>query len=283
MRTGTSLRLVSPRTSPEGWPTEPATEVERHSWDDALRSAIAGEDLQCHFQPIVDLGHGAVVGYEALARIEGPAGLVGPGAWLAAARVHSLSGELEGACLARAFAHRRALPPDCFLSVNVGPDTLTHRAVRHQLEAQGDLTGVVLELTDVGAVEADDEVRADLARHRRSGAMVAVDGEIERPGDHARLTRLRPSIVKLQRSLVAGVDRDPEKRAAVRDLRSAAGRIDAWLVAEGVERVEELDVLAELRVAMVQGYALARPAPPFEGIEPGLALRWSGARARSSR
>jgi len=283
MRTGTSLRLVSPRTGLRGWPEDPVTEVERHSWDDALRAAIAGQDLQCHFQPIVDLARGSVVGYEALARIEGPAGLVGPGAWLAAARVHGLSGELEAACLARAFAHRRALPPDCFLSVNVGPGTLTHRAIRHELEAQGDLTGVVLELTDVDAVETDGEVRADLARHRRSGAMVAVDGEIRRPGDRERLARLRPSLIKLQRSLVAGIDEDPDKRATVCDLGSVAGHIDAWLVAEGVERVEELDVLADLHVAMVQGYALARPAPPFEGIEPRMALRWSGVRARSSR
>ncbi|MGA2522469.1 MAG: EAL domain-containing protein, partial [Acidimicrobiales bacterium] len=221
-------------------------------------------------------GRGTVVGYEALARIEGPAGTVGPAPWFAAARVHGLSAELEAACLAAAFSHRPGLPPECFLSVNVSPDLLAHRSVRDVLDAQGDLRGVVLELAP-GALADDGEARAALDHYRRAGATVAVavavapgtggNGGGGAPVGVEELLRHRPSIVKLDRHLVSGVDRERDRRAVVRRLGSVVGRLEARVVAEGVERVEELEVLADLRVALVQGYALARPGPPWQGID----------------
>ncbi len=87
------------------------------------------------------------------------------------------------------------------------------------------------------------------------------------------LLRHRPSIVKLDRHIVSGVDRERDRRAVVRRLGAVVGRLEARVVAEGVERVEELEVLADLHVALVQGYALARPGPPWQGIDAGTADR----------
>jgi len=249
-----------------GWPEEPAVEVARTSWPAALRAAITGDELRCFFQPIVDVRRGTVVGYEALARIAHPAGPMGPSAWFAAARAHGVTAELEAACLAAALSHRSSLPPNCFLSVNVGPDVLGHPLLRAVLEGEDDLTGVVLELTEHAPIPSYAELDGLLRRYRGAGALVAVDDAGAGYAGLQHLLNLRPSIIKLDRSLVAEVDRDEAKRSLVQMLGAFADRLDAWLLAEGVERPEELDVLADLRVALAQGYVLARPAPPWEDV-----------------
>jgi hypothetical protein len=71
--------------------------------------------------------------------------------------------------------------------------------------------------------------------------------------------RLRPSFVKLDRRLIAEIDRDPAKLALVEAMGSLAGRLDASIVAEGVERAQEREALAALGVPLAQGFALARP------------------------
>ena len=79
--------------------------------------------LRMDFQPIIDTARGTVAGYESLARFEGPAN-VGPDCWFALAHAAGFGAELEAQVLDRALRARSALPPNCFLSVNVGPQAL---------------------------------------------------------------------------------------------------------------------------------------------------------------
>jgi hypothetical protein len=72
--------------------------------------------------------------------------------------------------------------------------------------------------------------------------------------------QLRPDFVKLDRALVQDVDRDPAKHALVETFGVLAGRLDAWLLAEGIERSGEREVLASMGVPLAQGFGLARPA-----------------------
>lgn len=82
---------------------------------------------------------------------------------------------------------------------------------------------------------------------------------------------MRPSLIKIDRELIQDVDRDEAKRALISMLGTFASRVDAWILAEGVERVEELDALVALGVPLVQGYCMARPGPPWEQIDLDLA------------
>jgi hypothetical protein len=70
----------------------------------------------------------------------------------------------------------------------------------------------------------------------------------------------------LDRALVQDVDQDEAKRALVEMVGTFAGRIDAWLLAEGIERAGELEALAALQVPLAQGYHLSRPAGPWAPI-----------------
>lgn len=74
---------------------------------------------------------------------------------------------------------------------------------------------------------------------------------------------LRPDIVKLDRSVVAGIAEDEAKRALVETVGALAGRLDAWILAEGIETPRELDALVGLGVPLGQGYLLGRPGSSY--------------------
>ena len=236
-----------------------------------ITAACTGAGLSSAYQPIVDLARGTTVGYEALARFSGPER--NPEAWFAAARALGRHGELEAAALRTAFRARDALPPNCFLTVNVSPDLLTDPVVRAVWRDQGDLSGVVVELTEQAPITSYTALEGDLAALRAAGALIAVDDAGAGYAGLRHLLVLRPSIIKLDRELVRDVDLDEAKAALVEMVGTFASRIDAWLLAEGIERDGELDVLASLGVPLVQGYLLARPGPPWPGVDTDVALR----------
>jgi EAL domain-containing protein (putative c-di-GMP-specific phosphodiesterase class I) len=209
---------------------------------------------------VVDLQQGAVVGYEALARFAGPPSAP-PDRWFAAAASEGLAPQLEATVLGRALPTRLELPPDCFLSVNITPNLVLDRTVQRVLADAGDMPGVVLELTEHDRIDDYGGLRRALTRLRSCGVDVAMDDAGAGYAGLASLLALRPDLVKLDRALIAGIDLDPVKRELVELLGSMAGRMDAWVLAEGIEREEELDALVRLGVPLGQGFLLGRPAP----------------------
>jgi EAL domain-containing protein (putative c-di-GMP-specific phosphodiesterase class I) len=207
-----------------------------------------------------------VVGYEALARFAGPPSAP-PDRWFAAAGEEGLAAVLEARVLERALPARTSLPPNCFLSVNLNPNLLLDRLVQGVLADAGELPGVVLELTEHDLIDDYRRLRQALASVRSSGASVAMDDAGAGYAGLSSLLALRPDLVKLDRSLIAGLDADPVKRELVELLGSMVGRMDAWVLAEGIERTEELDTLVRLGVPLGQGFLLGRPAPGWPELD----------------
>ena len=212
------------------------------------------------FQPIVDTARGTVAGYESLARFSGPPEVT-PDRWFALARSAGVGAELEARALRTALEARRVLPPNRFLTVNVGPDALLTPQVRTVLAEAGDLRGVVVEITEQIAVADYDALLAAIAPVRAAGALLAVDDTGAGFASLKHVTVLRPDFVKVDRDLVAGIDTDETKAAVVEALGMFTSRLDAWLIAEGVETAAELERLLSLRVPLAQGFALGRPRP----------------------
>ena len=237
-----------------------------------LASACAGDGLSSAFQPIVDVARGVTVGYEALARFEGWAERR-PVAWFAAAREHGRRVDLEVAALRSGLAGRAGLPPNCFLSINVSPDLLSDERVRAVWRKEGDLGGIVIELTEQAPIDSYDILAGDLTALRSAGAIIAVDDAGAGYAGLRHLLALRPAIIKLDRELICDEDLDEAKRALVEMVGTFADRIDAWLLAEGIERAAELDALAALGVPLAQGFLLARPGAPWPDIDGPLARR----------
>ncbi|AXJ08369.1 EAL domain-containing protein [Arthrobacter sp. PM3] len=242
------------------------------AWDEHLAAACRGEGLSAAYQPIVDTARGTVVGYEALARFPGFAER-NPEVWFAAARARGQAAGLEAAALRAALAVRPSLPANCFLTLNVSPGLLPTEGIREIWRSQGNLGGLVIELTEQTPIDSYLELEPDLNQLRAAGALIAVDDAGAGYAGLRHLLALRPSLIKIDRELVQDVDRDEAKRALISMLGTFASRVDAWILAEGVERVEELDALVTLGVPLVQGYCLARPGPPWEQLDPDVAHR----------
>ena len=245
--------------------------ADRDDWPARRRGPSRGEGLTAHFQPIVDVVRGTVVGYEALARFDGFA-VRDPETWFAAARAHGRLADLEAAALRTGLEARGALPGNTFLTVNLGPDVLDTPQVREVLADQGSLGGLVVELTEHARVGLYTALEPAIDRLRGDGAMLAIDDAGSGYAGLAHLLSLRPHGPQAR----PGPGLGPAPRRGQADARGDGRRarrpLDAWLLAEGVETAEELHCLAGLGVPLVQGYHLARPGPGWPQIDPGTAL-----------
>jgi EAL domain-containing protein (putative c-di-GMP-specific phosphodiesterase class I) len=81
-----------------------------------------------------------------------------------------------------------------------------------------------------------------------------------------QITTVRPSYLKLDRSLISGIDTDPDRGALVSAMLGYARQTGGHLVAEGVETHEELETLLDLGVELIQGYYLGRPGVPWPEV-----------------
>ncbi|GAA2729648.1 EAL domain-containing protein [Cellulomonas aerilata] len=237
-------------------------------WETALDAVLRGDGLRLVAQPIVDIAHARVGGYELLARFDGPPH-TSPDVWFTEARLRDLDGPLTVRVLAELHQLRTGLPPGTFCTVNVEPHLLARADVRDALLGSGRLDGVVVELTE--HVEAGDHlVLADaLDAVRGAGGLVAMDDAGQGHSGLARMIEIRPDLIKLDRALVAGIDQDPVQKAVVELVGDLAGRLDAWVLAEGVETDGELAALIRMGVPLVQGWAVGRPAPGWPDLADG--------------
>lgn len=248
-------------------------------WAEALVRVGEPGAVRPVFQPIVDLRRGVVTGYEMLARFTGPP-MAPPNEWFAQAAAHGLAPELEARLIGLGLDARQALPENTFLTINVGPESLDTPEVQAALAQHHRLHGVVIELTEHTRVE-DDVIAESLPPLRARGAMIALDDVGAGYSGLRRIGSLRPDFVKIDRALIEGLHSDPAKREMVESLGAVANRIDAWVIAEGIEERTELEALMRLGVPLGQGFGLARPELTMIG--PSVALTsWMRERAAAT-
>jgi EAL domain-containing protein (putative c-di-GMP-specific phosphodiesterase class I) len=223
--------------------------------------------LELVAQPIVDVRRGEVVGYEALARfVVEPR--TSPDRVFAEATRQGLGAELEAVVIARGLELAAQKPDNAFLALNVDPGHLMSPAVEAVLDGVTSLAGIAFELTEHRAADDTKELVRRLDGLRRRGAFIAVDDAGSGYSGLKQILELRPQILKVDRELVTNVHEQDAKYAMIQMLGELAGRLDAWLLAEGVETDCELSVLRQLGVPLAQGYFLARPSPPWGELLP---------------
>jgi EAL domain-containing protein (putative c-di-GMP-specific phosphodiesterase class I) len=225
----------------------------------ALERALATAHMA--FQPIVHASTRAVFGYEALVRNDDPT-LSEPG------RLFNAAVQLDRLpVLSRAIRSRIAhgwpwTEAQSTLFVNVHPLDLADPALYAPDQPLSPHAGsVVLELTERAPLEASPELRAQIKDLRAMGYRLAVD---DLGAGYAGLNSfviLEPDVVKLDQTLVRGLDAEPVRRSLIRSMITLCEELRITVVAEGVETQAELDVLVDLGCDLVQGYLLGRPAP----------------------
>jgi diguanylate cyclase (GGDEF)-like protein len=242
-----------------------------HSARGALTKLIGGDGLSMAVQPIVDLRHGTIHAYEALARF-GHGGTDSPLHWFSLAEEFGERDQLERACLGVALRLLSTRPASARMSVNLSAPVLLDERTLHMLEQPRDLSGLIIEVTEEALVQSEAQLHTAIAPLRARGARLAVDDMGAGYSGLRQITTVQPSYLKLDRSLVSGIDGDDDRAALVSALVGYAEHVGSLLVAEGIENASELRALVDLGVPLAQGFYLGRPAAPWPELELDLGL-----------
>lgn len=216
------------------------------------------EELGAAFQPIVQLSTGATFAHEALARCTRPE-YTSPVALFRQAETENACGRVGRWVRDVVFATSDDIP----LFVNLHPQELHQRwLVQPTDPIYLHRAPVYLEITESAALQHLELCLSVLHEVRsRSGAQLVVDDLGSGFSDMDRVLTLRPSVVKLDLSLVRDIERLPTQQRRVRDMIEHCHALGARVVAEGIESVEELVTVRDLGADFAQGYLLGRPAP----------------------
>jgi len=220
-----------------------------------IEAIIAERAFHPVFQPILDLATGDIVGYEALTRFSDG---TPPDRMFTEAATAGMGMPLEQACLRAAIEAACGLMPTAWLSLNVSPE-LASALLPVVAELKGIDRPVVLEITEHVPIQDYERLEEALAA-LRDRVRIAVDDAGAGYAGLKHILEVRPQFVKLDISLVRGVDRDRARRAMIASMVLFAHDTGCALIAEGVETVGELAALRELGIQYGQGYLLGRPA-----------------------
>ena len=243
-----------------------------------LRHALEGGGVDVHYQPIVDLTSATAVGGEALLRIRTDRGKVLlPDEFLAVATDTGLIGPLgevlvEEAC--RQFGQWRVDHPELDrISVNLDGRQLTDPALVAGVERAVATSGleprhVCVELPESTLVECGPATRAALERLTGEGFGFGIDDFGTGSASLACARSLPADTIKIDRSFVAGLTTSVSDRAMVGAVVELARALGVATVAEGIETVEQLEVLRLMGCTHGQGYLFSRPvaAGEFTGL-----------------
>jgi EAL domain-containing protein (putative c-di-GMP-specific phosphodiesterase class I) len=215
------------------------------------------------YQPIVSWSRREAFGYEALVRSSEPS-LPHPGAIFEAAEQLERTGDLGRRIRGRCGLPLPTADSEFTLFVNLhSRDLLDDELYDANAPLTHWSTRTVLELTERAAIDGISDIAARIARLREMGFRIAVDDIGAGYSGLNSFATVQPDFVKLDITLVRGLDTDPVRRRLVRLLAELCGDLGIFVVAEGVETTAERDALIELGIDLLQGYLFARPAAPF--------------------
>lgn len=245
----------------------------RFSENDFAR-ALAEEEFVLHYQPIFEMRTGLMVSAEALLRWQHPElGLVAPMDFVPKSEDNGYIVEIGHWVLQEA-CHQAALwcrlsPRKFGISVNVSATQVQAgtimQSVRTALSSSGLSPALLtIEMTETKMLNHRDSILSMLGHLRAIGVQVAIDDFGTGYSNLARLRQLRGRVVKIDRSLVSGVDSDPDALDLLRAVVGLAKSLDCITVAEGVEEPGELDQLRMLGFDYSQGFHHAEPMPAHE-------------------
>ncbi len=247
------------------FPQTPSSDTEL---TEELDLIIKNKRITPVFQPIVNLKTGSIMGYEALSR--GPAGslLQYPSTLFSVAIRTNRLLALEQVCREAALNHVTALGANQRLFLNMNAEVIKDPDFRGGLTKtllirQGlNPDQVTFEITERTAITDFDSFSKSLNHYREQGYRIAVDDAGAGYSSLEAITALKPHYIKLDRSIVHNVDKDPLKQAMLDAMYKLAGVIHSKIIAEGIESADELAILISKGVHYGQGYFLARPSFP---------------------
>jgi diguanylate cyclase (GGDEF)-like protein/PAS domain S-box-containing protein len=276
LRAADTAMYRSKRTGPGGYSIYADGEQDllgKLSMSTRLRKAVEQQNWKLHYQPIVDLLEGTMIGVEALIRWNDPnGGLVAPGDFIPLAEEMGLIeaiGDWVVDELARQGAEWRAEGLEIELSFNLSPRQLWRPEVgdriMERIEAAGlDPRRVLVEITETAAMTDPDRTLRILRDLRARGLRVALDDFGTGYSSLSRLRDLPVDVLKVDRTFVREVSTHPANGSMVQAIVQLAHALGMTPLAEGIETQADWLFLVERGCGLGQGYFFGRPVPGQE-------------------
>ena len=235
----------------------------------ALRSAVRRGDISVHFQPLVSLQDGEVIGAEALCRWDGgPPSTRSPADFIPAAErsgtIHALGREVMRQVARQGHAWTQQGRERFLINVNVSAVELGSAEFIEALELIvtsefGSGFRWCIEVTETVLVTNPERAREVLERAHEIGVTVALDDFGTGYSSLTYLAEFPIDVIKIDRSFVSTSDADATSRSLIAAVVQLATAVGAETIAEGVETAEQLRAVTELGCTFAQGYYLGRP------------------------
>lgn len=249
--------------------------AERLSMEELLKGAVLEDRVVVHYQPIVDVRNGRLSGVEALVRIKSDEGLIHPVRFIDIAEESGLIAEI-GTTVMNEACRQQALwmkelgpkaPPR--LGVNLSTHQLIHGGIVEAVSTCLTESGLSaecldLEITETSYLEATGSVVQAITDLRNFGVRLGVDDFGTGYASLTYLKRLPIDFVKIDASFVKDMPNDPVDDAIVRSVIDLGHVLNLTTIAEGVEREEQLAVLASAGCDLAQGYYFSPGLSPDE-------------------
>jgi len=238
-----------------------------------FKQIIYNERITTVFQPIISLKSGSIFAFEALSR--GPRNTVfeSPISLFEHAEKNNCLMDLEKLCLRNAVSNAQLDLKERKLFVNVNPLLLNStNYIQHQLlellqSSKIPLKNIVLELTERNGIEDYVSFREKLRAYRNLGFQIAIDDAGAGYSSLQAIAELVPEFVKIDISLIRGIDKNPIKRALLETLVNFTYKIGARIICEGIESQQELNTIAAMGCDYGQGFLLGRPGRIIEDLD----------------
>jgi diguanylate cyclase (GGDEF)-like protein len=251
--------------------------VRRQSIEEGLRRALERREFSLHYQPIVDLKTGLITGAEALVRWMHPTlGSVPPAQFIPIAEYCGLilpigAWVLHEACVQARLWADAGLPVGT-LAVNLSVVQLTDKDFLDGLfailaETSLDPSSLVLELTETVLMKHAESAASTLRALREKGVQVAIDDFGTGYSSLSYLRKLPLDILKIDKSFIGQLSASSEDTAIVIAVINMARSLRLRVIAEGVERLEELTFLRAHQCDEAQGYYFSKPVIPRQFAE----------------
>lgn len=244
-----------------------------------LLELIAKQSFTTHFQPIIDLQNkDELFAYECLLRPEWKGNSVPPFTLFEFARETNLHNFLDQKARESSIvaACRKHLPTDVKLFINFLPSSIynpefclqhTFKIVRENSVAPSQL---VFEVVESEKIHDIDHLESIFKTYKKSGMQVALDDVGAGYATLEVLEKLQPDFVKIDREYVSHCDTTLEKQLFLKSVVNVAAKLNIKVLAEGIERTEELEFCRDIGIHYGQGYLIGKPGPDI--MKPVLAF-----------
>ena len=244
--------------------------VKRLQLETDLRKALELDEFRVYYQPLVSLQDTKIVGFETLSRWQRPHGIVMPGAFIQVADEIGLTLSINRQLMREAceqLGRWHALFPDQ-TPLTVSANITARQFAQPDLPAQiGEIlreTGidpkcVDLEITENVAMADAERSTVVLAELKALGVRLSIDDFGTGYSSLCRLQRFPVDVLKIDRAFISGMENDHETQEIVRTILVLAHSLGMKVVAEGIERQEQMAMLKDLGCELGQGYLFSKP------------------------